>query len=208
VLCDNGSEFKLHLKELCEQYSVKRKPTTSKNPAANAILERIHGVFGDMMRTSDINNLEHVDSQLIDEFITNAAWAIRSSYHTVLKATPGAAIFGRDMLFDIPFIADWDEIGKRRQQQVDKNNARENKKRVPYDYIVGNKVLKINEVNGERAPKAHDKNNGPYVITQVYCNGTVRIQRGSINERLNIRRLTPYFENSIEEVARQEETLT
>ena len=47
---------------------------------------------------------------------------------------------------------DWDEIGKRRQQQVDKkNNARENKKRVPYDYIVGNKFLKINEVNGERA---------------------------------------------------------
>ena len=120
--------------------------------------------------------------------------------HTVLKATPGAAIFSRDVLFDIPFIADWDEIGKHRQQQVDKNNARENKKRVPYDYIVGNKVLKINEVNGERAPKAHDKNNGPYVITQVYCNGTVRIQRGSMNERLNIRRLTPYFENSIEEV--------
>jgi hypothetical protein len=25
----------------------------------------------------------------------------------VLKASPGAAIFGRDMLFDIPFIADW-----------------------------------------------------------------------------------------------------
>ena len=121
VLCDNGSEFKLHLKELCEQYSVKRKPTTSKNPAANAILERIHGVFGDMMRTSDINNLEHVDSQLIDEFITNTAWAIRSSYHTVLKATPGAAIFGRDMLFDLPYIAEWDEICKHRQKQVKKN---------------------------------------------------------------------------------------
>ncbi len=25
----------------------------------------------------------------------------------VLNASPGAAIFGRDMLFDIPFIADW-----------------------------------------------------------------------------------------------------
>ena len=200
VVCDNGSEFKLHLKELCKQYSVKRKPTTSKNPQANAILERMHGVFGDMMRTSNLNNLEHVDSQTIDEFITNAAWAIRSSYHTVLKATPGAAIFGRDMLFDLPYIANWDEIGKRRQKQVDANNVRENKKRLPYDYVVGNKVLLINEINGEKAPKANDKNDGPYVITQVYCNGTVRIQRGSINERLNVRRLTPYFENSNEEV--------
>ena len=64
----------------------------------------MHGIFGDMMRTSDINNLEHVNSQMIDEFITNAAWAVRSSYHTVLKAAPGAAIFGRDVLFDLPYI--------------------------------------------------------------------------------------------------------
>jgi hypothetical protein len=90
VLCDNGSEFKLH-QDLCEQYSVKRKPTTSKNPAANAILERIHGVFGYMMRTLDINILEHVNSQPI----SYAARKIRSSYHTMLKATPDAAIFGK-----------------------------------------------------------------------------------------------------------------
>ena len=92
-----------------------------------------------------------LNSQLIDEFITNAAWAIRSSsYHTVLKATPGAAIFGRDMLFDIPFIADWDEIGKRRQQQVDKNNTRENKKRVPYDYISAIRSLKLTKLMGNK----------------------------------------------------------
>jgi hypothetical protein len=42
----------------------------------------------------------------VDVFLDNATWAIRSTYHTVLKASPGAAIFGCDMLFDIPFIAD------------------------------------------------------------------------------------------------------
>jgi hypothetical protein len=31
-------------------------------------------------------------------------------YQTVLKASPGAAIFGKDMLFDIPFIADWQKL--------------------------------------------------------------------------------------------------
>jgi hypothetical protein len=41
----------------------------------------------------------------IDVVLTDAAWAIRSTYHTVLKASPGAAIFGRGMLFNIPFIA-------------------------------------------------------------------------------------------------------
>ena len=39
----------------------------------------------------------------------------------------GAALFSRDMLFDIPYIADWSKIGKRRQQQVDRSNIIENK---------------------------------------------------------------------------------
>jgi hypothetical protein len=47
-------------------------------------------------------------------FLDNAAWAICSTYHTVLKASPGAAIFGRNMLFDIPFIANWNKIGDYR----------------------------------------------------------------------------------------------
>jgi len=46
----------------------------------------------------------------VNVFLDNAAWAIRSTYHTVLKASPGAAIFGHDMLFDIPFIADWNKL--------------------------------------------------------------------------------------------------
>ncbi len=55
----------------------------------------------------------------IDTFINNAAWAIHSTYRTVLKASPGATIFGCDMLFDIPFIADWKQIGQHRQRQTD-----------------------------------------------------------------------------------------
>ena len=48
-----------------------------------------------------------VDASDIDTFLTNVACAISSTYHTVLKASPGAAIFGWDMLFGIPFLADW-----------------------------------------------------------------------------------------------------
>ena len=59
---------------------------------------------------------------------------------------------------------------------VDQNNARENLRRIDFDR------------------KAEDKNVGPYVITQVHTNGTVRIQRGNISERLNIRRLIPFKE--------------
>ncbi len=84
---------------------VKRKPTSIKNPQANAILERIHQVVMAMVCTSEINMADSVAPSDIDVVLTNASWAIHSTYHRVLKASPGAAIFGWDMLFDKPFIA-------------------------------------------------------------------------------------------------------
>ena len=57
-----------------------------------------------MLHTAEINMADSVDASDIDTFLTNLAWAICSTYHTVLKASPGAAFFGRDMLFDIPFL--------------------------------------------------------------------------------------------------------
>ncbi len=47
-----------------------------------------------MMRTSELDMVDSVHPADIDTFIDNAAWAIHSTYHTVLKASPGAAIFG------------------------------------------------------------------------------------------------------------------
>jgi hypothetical protein len=71
-----------------------------------------------MLPTSELNMAEAITPDDADVFLDNAAWAICSTYHTFLKASPGAAIFGRDMLFDIPFIADWSKIGNYRQRQT------------------------------------------------------------------------------------------
>jgi len=45
----------------------------------------------------------------IDVFLSDAAWAICSTHHTVLNASLGGAIFGPDMLFNILFIANWNK---------------------------------------------------------------------------------------------------
>ena len=71
----------------------------------NAILEQVHQTIMGMLCTAELDMPETVSKSDIADFLTNAAWAIRSTYHTVLKASPGAAIFGGDMLFNIPFIA-------------------------------------------------------------------------------------------------------
>jgi hypothetical protein len=94
VIYDNGIEFKLHFKYLCESNGIKRKPTTVKNSQANGILECVHQVLGQMLCTAELDMADSVTPDDVDFFLNKAAWAIRSTYHTVLKASPGAAIFG------------------------------------------------------------------------------------------------------------------
>ena len=79
-----------------------------------------------MLCTAEIGMANTVVPSDIDILLTDVAWAIHSTYHTVLKASPGTAIFGRDMLFEIPFIADWNKIGDYRQCQTDLNTLLEN----------------------------------------------------------------------------------
>ena len=146
-----------------------------------------------MIRTSELDMADSVAPSDIDAVLTDAAWAIRSTYHTVLRATPGAAIFGRDMMFDIPFIADWKKIGDYRQHQSDLNTWRENQKRIEYDYKIGDKVLVRKEGIIRKAESKWHKD--PWTIVTVHTNGTIRVQRGNKFERLNIRRVRPYFEN-------------
>ncbi len=112
IIYDNGSKFKLHFKALCDSYGSKRKPTSVKNPQASAILERVHQEITAMLRTTELDMANTVVASDIDAFLTNAAWAICSTYHTVLKASPGASIFVLDSLFNIPFRAGWNKIGE------------------------------------------------------------------------------------------------
>ena len=55
VIYDNGGEFKLHFEALCDTYGIKRKPTSVKNPQANAILEQVHQVIMTMLHTAEID---------------------------------------------------------------------------------------------------------------------------------------------------------
>ena len=71
IIYDNGSKFKLNFEALCDSYSVKRKPTSIKNPQANAILEQILQVLMAMVCTSEINMADSVAPSDIDAVITN-----------------------------------------------------------------------------------------------------------------------------------------
>ena len=59
------------------------------------------------LRSAEIDMADTVTPEHVSNVINDTSWTIQSTHHTVLKASLGAAIFGRDMLFDIPFVVDW-----------------------------------------------------------------------------------------------------
>ena len=93
------------------------------------------------------------------------------------------------MLFNIPYTPNWENITTQKQKEIIKNNNAENKRCVDHDYAVNDNVL-IYKAGIFR--KLDRPFLGPFEKVQIYTNGTVRIQRGIVDERINIRRLTPY----------------
>jgi hypothetical protein len=82
-----------------------------------------------MLRSFDLeNNHENIKQQEdypFDYFLQSTALPIRSTYHTTLQATPCQLVFGREMIHNIAFRANWDQIQKRKQDIINKSNQKE-----------------------------------------------------------------------------------
>lgn len=176
VVFDNGSEFGSEFGELLDSYGIQPKATTIKNPQSNAIVERVHLTIGDSLRAMDLS-LRSFDDTSIHGILQSLAWALRTTYHTSLRTSPGQLALGQDMVVPATYLANW------------RNNARENRSRIDYDYKRGDYVyVIIKDIKRKLAPTKQ----GPFRIVQVHTNATVTIQRSPhVTERINIRRLYP-----------------
>ena len=114
------------------------------------------------------------------DILAATTFAVMATYHTTLKKTPGQLVFGRDMIFNIQHVANWEFIRQNKQRRIDKNNKAENAKRIDYQYNKGDLTLLLRGTeNKYEAPYK-----GPYCILQVYDNGTVRLQVGAVKTLL------------------------
>jgi hypothetical protein len=73
IVYDNGSEFKLHFKPLCDSYGLERKLISVKSLQVNTILERVHQTLMGMLCTADIDMTDTVSESDNTDFLTNAA---------------------------------------------------------------------------------------------------------------------------------------
>jgi len=148
---NNGTEFTgKEFGELLESYGIRGKPTTVKNPQANAIIERVHLVLGEMCRAQYVlefeENEEHHVHKKLRRVMQSMAFAIRTTIHSMSGYSPVEMIFNRDMIVHTKSIVDWDMVRKRYRDDQIRNNDRENRSRIPHSYIIGDKVLVVTKV--------------------------------------------------------------
>ena len=193
---DKGGEFiDREFQWLLEMFSIKDicSTSTSKNPQSNAICERMHQTVENVLRilvhSNPTNNMSSV-KDIVDDALATAMHAMRTTVATTLGIAPGGAlVFSRDMFLNVPLIAEWQAIARNREHHVNENLRRANKKRRPFDYAVGQRVLK----KVHNPTKLGVRTEGPYTIERVHVNGNLTIQLCSgVTERINIRRVIPY----------------
>jgi transposase InsO family protein len=123
-----GPEFQL----LLEGCRIKDVPTTSKNPQANSICERMHQKVGNVLRTllhgqPPQQTTGACAKEFINEALAITMHAIRAGTHSMLGSSPGSLVFNRDMFHIISLIADWHAVTKRREHLVNTNLMRKNR---------------------------------------------------------------------------------
>ena len=78
-----------------------------------------------MLRTKNLQQYDFDALDLWSDILASVAWAICSTHHSTLKASPAQLVFNMDMLLNIKFITDWETIRLRKQKDVNRNNERE-----------------------------------------------------------------------------------
>jgi hypothetical protein len=93
-------------------------------------VERVDQTLGNMIRTYELENFESDYNDLWSQILANCAWAIGSTAYSILDATPAQIVFGRDMLFDLSFTTNYNELKNKKQKASDLNVYRKNTKRI------------------------------------------------------------------------------
>ncbi|MGL5934772.1 MAG: hypothetical protein ACRCZI_04020, partial [Cetobacterium sp.] len=115
VICDRGKEFMAEVIDtLKNDYGIVQKTITTRNPQANAMVERAHQAVGNMIR---LQNFHKQDIDLEDPFsgiLAAVGFAMRATVHTTTRATPSQLVLKRDAIHNVGFKADWHYIKNRK----------------------------------------------------------------------------------------------
>ena len=90
---------------------------------------------------------------------------------------------------------DWQILKQKRLLTAKRNNDKENSSRITHDHKVGDQILIVHSRSEQtHTRKLNSPTEGPFVVTKVYKNRTVEIER----EKDSLKELTSVESNHIE----------
>ena len=125
IVFDRATKFMAEFAKMCHNdYGLKSKPITTRNPQSNAIIERMHQTIGNIIRTFDVSNI--VNNYPWSGILAVTMFAVRTTYHTILQASLIQLVFGQDAILNTKHIANWEHIRQRKQLRINHNSNQEN----------------------------------------------------------------------------------
>ena len=122
VELDRGTEFMAKVISLLrDDYNITCRLITTRNPQANAILERAHQTIGNIICSSQLEKPNW------EEILSAVIFAMRSTVHTTLSATPMQLVFGQYVILNLLYKANWQLIKLRKQELINENNKNKTK---------------------------------------------------------------------------------
>ena len=191
VICNRGPEFLGHeFPQKLLEAGIRLKPISALNPQSNGIIERVHQVIAQILRTLIDKRKPKTDKEcreLVEDGLSFAMHATRAAGHSQLDfLSPSVLAFNRDMILNIPYQANLLLLQQHRQKKIDNRLIRANAKRSFIDYQPGMMVYVLTA----RKSKLDPVYEGPFEIMQTHTNGTVTIRlANNVVDRVNIRQL-------------------
>ena len=111
---------------------------------------------------------------VIDYALQVATYAMRTTVHRTLGISPGSLVFQRDMIMDLPFVADLLTLRNKRQELIDYNLRRENYKRRSFDSQPGQWVLEL----VANPTKLGLRTKGPYRVEGTFQRSFIYLENG------------------------------
>ena len=85
---------------IINNYGITVKPITSRNPQANAILEKVHQTIGNILHTVKVQNMVLDHKNPWDGILTSTMFALSATAPPSMQYTPVQLLFGCDLIMN------------------------------------------------------------------------------------------------------------
>ena len=142
LLTDKGANFTSALiKETCKLLKIEKLQTSSYNPQANGVCERMHKLLIDIL-----SHFIRKDARNWDEYVPYAVMAYRAMPHCSTKYSLYYLVYGRDMR--LPIEEDWKPqlINKKAQENEYEKHVK----------VLAERLHEANKAAGQQSKQSHE----------------------------------------------------